>query len=140
MFKKSPRNKMPNISNVKEKGSKKVYVYLTGEQRYCPTHHKLRLFYFFEEEGQGAQLYCSDCKIPNEALCLPQMVDQVQANIAKFGDHYSRAKLIVKKTYDSLPEVVLKSKKILKQLLNEHIKGLQEILRQYKQRLEQKME
>lgn len=52
------------------------------------------------------------------------MVEHVQNNVSKFNDHYSRAKLIVKKTYDSLPEVVLKSKKILKQLLNEHIKGL----------------
>ena len=60
------------------------------------------------------------------------MLSLAQINIHKFQEHYQRSKMIVKKTYDSLPEVVLKSKKILKQLLNEHIKALQDILRGYK--------
>ena len=46
----------------------------------------------------------------------------------------------MKKTYDSLPEVIIKSKKILKQLLNEHIKAMHDILRNYKLQLEHKME
>lgn len=53
MFKKRPPNYEATTLS-KEKMNKKVYVYLTGDQKFCPQHHRLRLFYSFGEDPHGA--------------------------------------------------------------------------------------
>jgi hypothetical protein len=47
-------------------------------------------------------------------MCIPQILEKARSDVKKFKAHYLRAKLVVKKTYESLPEVMQKSKKILK--------------------------